>query len=206
MNGEPWVGRHRHAAQEAASGEIVRLQEALVDLELKGLSDEYNELADTWKQIDTKAQVTASVAGVFLGGVFAIQRTPNLVLPPPEIWFLAAALTLLVLSIISAIMGLQLRDISFPPRGVSHAEIFDSLYGTEEFLRGGSGLLERRLRHKQQQVGLWRQVNAKTLKILTSKGKCTLAAQWLFAIGVSVFAFLSIYELVLKLPIAVEGI
>jgi hypothetical protein len=179
---------------------LLNVQTELVELELKGLTEEYNELADTWKQIDSKAQITASVAGVFLGAVFAIQRVPKFAVPGGENHLLAVALGFLVICIICAMKGLQLRDISFPPRGASLGDTFDLLYRTREFEIGGNGLVERILRQKQQQVSSWRKVNSDTLRIVTSKGRWTLGAQWLFALGATLFAAISIYDMYRKVP------
>lgn len=185
---------------------LMRERAELVQLELRGLSEEYEELSETWKLIDTKAQVTASVAGVFLGGMFAIQRLPSLSLDLGEKFVLVIALSLLVASIVCAMKGLQLRNISFPPRGASAGNTFDFLYLTSEFQTGGVGLVERILRHNQEQIKVWRVVNAKTLRVVDSKGKWTLRAQWLFAAGASLFAVHSIYEFVSKVSVDVGAV
>ena len=181
--------------KDRQSGLIETLEDQcrLIQIQLDGLASEYEEFADTWKVIDTKAQTTAAVTGVFLGGIFAVQRIPTLGMPIVDRYLLGLALLLLGVSILCAMIALWLRDIFFAPRGIKSSEIFEKLYSTEEFQAGGVGLLERVKRHKQEQVRLWIEVNASTLRIITLKGKWTLAAQALFVSGALVFVALSLY-------------
>jgi hypothetical protein len=179
----------------------IRDQTNAIQSELDGLSAEYDELCDTWKLIDSKAQITATAAGIFLGGIFAVQRTPNFALPSIDKWLLALALALLVLSIICALKSLELRNIVFPPRGTISAEMFRDLRETREFKNVGSEMAERLRRYKLSQAQIWERVNLATLTAINSKGTWTLAAQFLFALGASTFAGLSLYEIFRETPL-----
>ena len=190
--------KERRSRREEQSRARFEEQSKLVSLEIDGLADEYDELADTWKFIDTKAQITAAAAGIFLGGIFAFQRTPNVNLPVFDKIAICAALLFLVLSIFFAFRALEIRDFDFPPRGIAFEGVFDRLYGTAEFMAGGVGLQERTLRCQRDQIRKWREVNETTQETITHKASWVLRAQSMLALGGFVFAGLSVYEMFSK--------
>ncbi len=183
--------------KERGASQIKKQEEELelYETQAEGYAAEYAEVCDTWKQIDSKAQITASVSGIFLGGIFALQRLPQTALPPADKWLLALALALLVGSIICAVQCLWLRDIVFPPRGTMSADAFRDLLATAEFGAGGLARIERVRRFGHDLLMSWQTANSSALETINSKGTWAIAAQVLFAFGALIFAGLSIYEM-----------
>ena len=84
----------------------------LLDVALERARYEYTELADNWKQLDSKAQATAAIAGVFLAASFA-----------GRIWsieqqVLAATLALsLIAAIGCSVLAMRVAGFEMPPSG-----------------------------------------------------------------------------------------
>ena len=171
-------------------------QASLVQAQLSGLESEYAEFMDTWKLIDTKAQISSAAAGIFLGAVFAFLRVPNVQLVGDERWLLSVALIALVGSIACALTALELRSVTLPPRGTNFSKAFQDLYITDEFTSGSIELRGRLIRLRQDQCECWEQVNLRTRNVLTRKGAWALWSQALIALGAFAFAGLSLSELI----------
>lgn len=75
---------------------------------------EYALLSDTWKHIDTKAQATATVGGVFLAAAFSFVRNTSLALSETEQWLLCIAVGFLVASIALAVLATLVKPASGP--------------------------------------------------------------------------------------------
>ena len=78
---------------------------------------EYALLADRWKVLETKAQGTAAIAGIFVAGVFAITRDLDEATPFYELWLLAGVILLLTTAILFAVRALFIRNLVDPPAG-----------------------------------------------------------------------------------------
>lgn len=75
---------------------------------------EFALLSDTWKHIDTKAQATATVGGIFLAAAFSFVRNTSLVLRPHEQALLSLTLLMLVASIVLAVVATLVKPASGP--------------------------------------------------------------------------------------------
>lgn len=78
---------------------------------------EYALLVDRWKVLETKAQGTAAIAGIFVAGVFAITRDLDGSTPFYEVWLLAGVTLLLTTAILFAVRALFIRNLTDPPAG-----------------------------------------------------------------------------------------
>jgi hypothetical protein len=97
---------------------------------ITSFQDEYKELYDTWKSIDSKAQATATIAGIFLAAAFALARDVPTTFLPHQRTMLAVAIGLLVVTICLCLFGLQIRRISSAPIGENSKELIDDLLPT----------------------------------------------------------------------------
>jgi hypothetical protein len=89
---------------------------ALIELALERARYEYTELAENWKQLDTKAQGTGALSGVFLAAVFAFSQQTSPLLAVPWIKGLALGLVfLLTAAILCAVLSLWTREAQMPP-------------------------------------------------------------------------------------------
>ena len=183
--------------KERLEREAKRLAEqvALQQAELEGFKAEYAELSDIWKLLDTKAQVSAATAGVFLAGAFAVLRVANLKLDGVEKGLLAAALVALVASVICGFRTLELRTVNEPPRGGAFAQYFQDFYRTAEFEIGGAAMQSRLALFLHDQSRVWAGVIRVRKSGLESKARWTRWSHRLLAAGAIGFAFLSLYQL-----------
>src|SRR4030095_2260991 len=99
----------------------------LLRLAFEAYRDEYRELSDNWRNLDTKAQGLGAIAGIFLAAVFTWSRA----LPATYNWvqglLLAGSIVLLVATVVAAVLALQVRTVSLPPLGEETAEMISDM-------------------------------------------------------------------------------
>lgn len=127
---------------------------------------EHEELSDTWKLLDTKAQATAAIAGVFVAAAFAFVRNTSLNVGPTEKWLLSLALLFLTASILCAVLAMVVRPISMPLSGADAAKSVGDVLRQSE-----SELPERQTNLIADAVTQWAGVNDEIRNALVSKGK-----------------------------------
>ena len=81
--------------------------------------DEYKEISDIWRGLETKAQGNIAIAGIFIAGAFAFIAKPETGIHWLEKQFLIASLVFLVISVVSSVLVLKVREVYFPPMGGS---------------------------------------------------------------------------------------
>jgi hypothetical protein len=128
------------------------------------LSSEYVELSDIWKQIDSKAQATATVAGIFIAASFAFVRNAAFQLNGVEKLFLAAVLVCLILSILLAVGAMVVRNVPMPPEPESVARMVEELLACPEteYEKRHAGILA-------DTINAWLPVNRELRSSLGSK-------------------------------------
>lgn len=94
---------------------------------------EYKELSETGRGLESKAQGSIAVAGIFIAAAFAYIRDITPIALSPEKILLGLAILLLVLSVILSILALRVRKVTAPPLGeFTHYYIKDLLQVTDE--------------------------------------------------------------------------
>jgi hypothetical protein len=88
---------------------------------------DYAELSDMWKQIDAKAQATATTSGIFIAAAFAFIRNASFVLTPDERLLLAPALICLLVAICLAVVAMRVRSVLMPPEPEQIREMVEDL-------------------------------------------------------------------------------
>lgn len=81
---------------------------------------EYKGLHEIWRSLDSKAQGTVAVAGIFIGGVFNYIRdikATNPLTPQYEKNFLAFSVLCLVICVLLSVWALRVREVKEPPIG-----------------------------------------------------------------------------------------
>lgn len=163
---------------------------ALIELALERARYEYTELAENWKQLDTKAQGTGALSGVFLAAVFAFsqQTTPLLAMP----WIKGLALSLVLLltaAILCAVLSLWTREAQMPPDAETVRNQVKAFLGAD---------LDDDARHAEREALLvgflddWVAANATLAARNTVKVRWLTRAQILLAIGAAVSAALTV--------------
>src|SRR6266852_3037846 len=92
--------------------EALKIRTSWSEAVLDTYRKEYAELSDVWKGIDTKAQGTATIAGVFVAAAFTFAKdlTGNK-LDNLGRWLLAVAIFLLIVSIAFSVFALKMREV-----------------------------------------------------------------------------------------------
>jgi hypothetical protein len=83
---------------------------------LEAYLQEYKELTETWRGLENKAQVSITVAGIFIASTFAYIRDISKTQPYEKV-FLCLAVVLLIISVILSILVLRLQRVVPPPPG-----------------------------------------------------------------------------------------
>lgn len=127
---------------------------------------EHNELSETWKLLDMKAQATTAIAGVFVVATFAFVRNTSLDVNATEKWLLSLALLFLSVSILCAVLAMLVRPITMPLSGEDAAKDVQDILAKNE-----AELPVRRNNLIADAVTQWTGVNREIRNALESKGK-----------------------------------
>jgi predicted PurR-regulated permease PerM len=122
---------------------------------LDSYRDEYRDLSETWRNLDTKAQGLGAIAGIFMAAVFAWVRDLPASFGMLERAVVIITLMLLVCAVVAAVLALQVRKVASPPFGDETAEMVRDILRKQK-----DGELEERLaRLSNDQANTWRQTN-----------------------------------------------
>ena len=119
---------HRTAAPAAATKLAHRMSrdEELLREVLDAYRAEYKELHEDWRALDTKAQGTITVCGIFIAGIFALLKDLSLATPSDVRQSLTVTTVLLTISIVACVMSFFVRDVRVP-RAEDHEENVSAL-------------------------------------------------------------------------------
>jgi hypothetical protein len=136
------------------------------------------ELSAQWANLDTKAQGTATVAGVFLAGTLTFVNTLAAGAPPAERFALTTAVILLAACIVCALLALRLRD-------VDEVAARDVVTNIEELVAACDGDPAERLRDfARDQTTLWLKAIDDVKKVVDEKAAHLRLAQLLLLLVV----------------------
>jgi len=138
-------------------------------LALDSYRDEYRDLSETWRNLDTKAQGLGAIAGIVIAAVFAWVRDLPASFNSYERIVVLVTLMLLVGAVIAAVLALQVRKVAAPPLGDMTAEMVHDLME-----KGEATEHEQRLANfSNDQAETWRQTNN------DMRQHCERKANWL---------------------------
>ena len=155
---------------------------------LNSYRDEYKDLADNWKALDTKAQGTGAIAGVFLAAGFAWVRDLPAEFLSWQRGFLAFSLAFLALSILFALFALWVRTIPSPPLGEVVKVLTDDLLPALQ----GDESAQRATAFVNDQVELWRTTNTSVFGKSQRKGHWVICSQNSLFLAAGALALLAI--------------
>src|SRR5262249_37673689 len=89
--------------------------EDLLPPALDSFREQYRDLAESWRHMDTKAQGAGAIAGVFLAAALAWAKDLPTDFTVPQKIALVGCVVLLILAVISAVTALHVRNVSSPP-------------------------------------------------------------------------------------------
>jgi hypothetical protein len=165
---------------------------SLLRLAVEFRRDEYKELSENWRNLDTKAQGNIAISGILLAASVAFLSKG----PSPDVtlqrWLILLIVVSLALTIILAVFALRVRVVSGPPHFGSMQEMigdFLAAVKTEErAARMGDFLGE--------ELSLWAQCNDETREIVNRKANLLSYAQLAIVFAtllVSIFTVLRIF-------------
>jgi len=113
-----------------------------LEFALDHMKHEHKQLSDAWKDLDSKAQGTATIAGVFLAAAFAFVRNATVVTPAEQVLF-CMAVSLLVAGIVLSAASMRVRSVSAPLTGAQVAKMVSHAIErpVEEAVQRYNGLL-----------------------------------------------------------------
>lgn len=131
----------------AASEDIrLRLAREVLDAAAK----DFERTLDTWKGLEGKAQATVAVAGIFIGGTFAIVRDMGGAATLHRV-LAGAVVALLVAAVLSAVMALRIRFVTGPPSAANLQAVLADLFALTD-----AQMAQRELAYVQDRIRLWR--------------------------------------------------
>ena len=134
---------------------------------VEAYSNEYKELADTWRNLETKAQNAITIAGIFIAGAFAYVRDIKLETHRTEKFLLGVCVCFLIASVVLSILALRLRKIAAPFMGDTLNKLVNDLLQVSE----DQEFLERLPNYYEDQITLWQQVKNETQEANRSKAR-----------------------------------
>ncbi len=162
----------------------------LVRESLAAQKEEYQELSETWRQLETKAQGTIAVSGVFLAAAFAFVRQLTASASIFERVLLIVGIALLVLSVSLSIWALRIRRVPKAPIG----DAIDRLVSNLE-QRGEQISQDRLANLVHEQTRMWRRTNESVQVANNGKAKRVFAAQCLLLSAILVVAVVTIVKI-----------
>ena len=173
-----------------------KIKEALQKAVVETHREEYGKLTDIWKGLETKAQATVTIAGIFIAAAFAFVREfKALQLSEANKIVLIAAFSCLVLSIILSILVLTLRKVSPPPTGGEMRQIAADvlrLRSDETADQHDESIPDLYLDFFNEHVILWQRVIVSASKVIKWKVRCLWAAQWLLMFATFLIVWLTL--------------
>jgi hypothetical protein len=163
-----------------------KLRERLLD----DFRQEYADAVETWRALETKAQVSITVGGVFLAATFAFARDLDK-LDSAQKLLLSSAIVLLVVTVLCGLAVFHVVEIQAPPLGTfAQVGVFDILKKPDGELQG---YLER---FSQDQATTWRSAIEGVAAANNRKADWVWRAQLSLVIAITATAAFTIYRLV----------
>lgn len=131
---------------------------------LKAYENEYKDLNDTWRMLESKAQALASVAGIFIAATFAFARDLQAAAPTSFRLALILAVLLLLLATVAGVAVLFVSSVQTPVGGAELARMVDDV---SPLMRDGEAL-ERYCNLLRDQARVWSQAIA-SLKVANAR-------------------------------------
>lgn len=168
---------------------------APINFMFERICTDYAELSDIWKQIDAKAQATATTSGIFIAAAFAFIRNASFALTSDERLLLTPALICLLVAICLAVVAMRVRAVLMPPEPEQVRAMVNDLLACPPN--------EHTARHAaliSDTVDAWAPVNKQLRIALDDKANCLHWAQ-IFLLGAAAITFcLTFWVLFQELP------
>ena len=166
--------------------DVMEAKSALRKTILDAYQNEYKDLSDTWRSLDTKAQGGITVAGIFLAAVFAYIE--KVTLTSFDRVFLVFAIALLVFTVFLAVKSLMIREVPSPPLGLCYDHYGTGLLSVKDDLE----FVERNDLFFYDVLMEWRRYVQRALVDYRHKASYLYPAQMLLLFAAGIVAVLTI--------------
>lgn len=183
------------ARRDAAASRMTYVNDTkdyLRQMALETFRAEYQEVHQTWRNLESKAQANITLAGIFLAAALAYIEKINPAPNPMEKFLLIAALVLLGASVTLSVFVLLVRDIIDPPMGKFVRKYLPPLLRreTEKDLRAAIDIAFN------QANEAWRKATERARERNAEKAQHLTDAQGLLVAAIALFAVLTIARVV----------
>jgi len=166
----------------------VSMRQMLRQVTLDSYREEYKELSDVWKSLEAKAQVTVTIAGIFIAAAFTFAKD----LTTTRLDFygnlcLGAAMIFLIPTIVLAVFVLWRRTVKSIPGGETVEQWADISGNTSN-----ENLPEMTRRFIDQQSIVWKDTVASAKEAIVQKEECLHAAQILLLLAIGAAAIVTL--------------
>lgn len=173
--------------QVEMSNETVPSAEALISMRrtlrqtvLDSYREEYKELSEVWKSLETKAQGTVTIAGIFIAAAFTFAKDlASTRLDYHGKLFLAGAIIFLIPAIILSVLVLRRRTIKWIPAGTDVEQWADDIESVSN-----EELADKARRFIDEHSGVWKETIASTKEATAEKEQLLYAAQILLLLAI----------------------
>lgn len=160
-------------------------------LALDRVGYEHEQLSEQWRQLDSKAQSTATIAGIFMAGAFAFLQSSSVQLTVVQKFIFFLIIAALVLSIAFAVYSMLVESIPMPPTSSKICEMLTDLLpqSDSELERRYDGLIA-------DIIDPWVAVNGSLLGKIAGKGgkiKVSQVALLAAAAGLTILTLLVLF-------------
>jgi hypothetical protein len=165
----------------------------ILQLVVRSFLDEYNDLNETWRHLDAKAQATATIAGIFIAGVFAFLTRQGVPVAALQRAILFAGIVFLAVSTLLALLAMRIREISRPPIGSVLSDLVSDLFAEGNL----ETLADRIPRFLGDQSSLWTFTNEEAYRQNSCKARLIFWAQLMLVLSigaVSLFTILTVLD------------
>ena len=148
--------------------------------------DEYKELGDAWRGLETKAQGTVAIAGIFLAGAFAYIREISAQTSLGQKLLLVCAIVCLVTSVCLSVLALEVRRVAAPLVAGRVDQLVKDLLAVAD----DNEFLDRLPDFYSDQAAAWREVNQQSHEANQSKARRVWNAQGFLLAAIILVALL----------------
>lgn len=159
---------------------------------IEAYANEYKELAETWRNLESKAQSAITVAGIFIAGAFAYVREIKPPTHTTEKVLLEVSVGFLIASVVLSILALRLRKVAAPLMG----DNMNTMVGDLLQLSDDENFLKRLPDHYNDQSGLWRKVKEETHAANQSKARFLWWSHITLVIAIVVVACITVLKVI----------
>lgn len=166
-------------------------KELLRQTVLEAYREEYKDIADTWRNLEGKAQGAIAIAGIFIAAALTYIRELSAQTGVTDKLLLSIAVVSLVASVVCSILALKIREVAAPPMG----EYVDGLVAHLLPIEDQAELKERVTRFFHDQATAWRDMKREADEINQLKAKYLWRGQLFLLSAILTVALLTVLRI-----------